>query len=99
ARGSRAYGSCCLEHRHLRGRTKLGILRADRQEAHRVGVVGGDAAGPGLELGACPLEAMVAMPELTRRQPLERRVVLPVRRRHDECLRPRMREDDALEAT
>ena len=63
---------------HLRRRAELGVFRSDRQEADSVAEPIGDAAGPGLELCPRPLEAVVAVAELARRQVLEQSVVLPV---------------------
>ena len=75
------------EHRHLGRRPDLGILGADRQEADRVAEPLGDAVGPGRELGAGPLEAVVAVAEAAGRQRLEADVVLGVGRRDDDVRR------------
>ncbi|HVR18726.1 MAG TPA: LysM peptidoglycan-binding domain-containing protein, partial [Polyangiaceae bacterium] len=47
---------------------ELRVLRADRQEAHAVAVLGRDPARPRVELGAGPFEAVVAVAEVTRGQ-------------------------------
>src|SRR5262245_20531075 len=82
---------------HLRRRSDLRIDRSHRRESHRITEALGHSARPRLELRARPLEAMVAMPETTRRQRWPSHVVLRVRRRHDYRFRPRELERDALE--
>ena len=61
-------------------------------------MVGRDSPGPRLELGTRPLEAVVAVTELPRRQPLELHVVLAVRRRQDDRARSRIRTAPARSA-
>ena len=72
-----------LEDRHLRRRARARIVRPDGQEAHGVAEARRrHALGPRLELGARPLEAVVAVAEaVPAGKPLEVHVVLGVRRR------------------
>src|SRR3954454_1582761 len=79
--------SSSLEHRHLRWRAGLRILRADGEEAHAVAVLTRHARRPVRELLAGELEPVIGVPEALERLP--QRVVLGVRGRHDDGLRPR----------
>ena len=59
--------SSSLEHRHLRRRAGLGVLGADRQEAHaRSRARSATRVRPGGELRARPLEAVVGVAECPR---------------------------------
>ena len=51
------------KHRHLRRRPERSILGSDRPEAHAVAEARSDGSRPCRELGARPLEAVVAMTE------------------------------------
>src|SRR5437868_8508841 len=62
--------SLLRKHRHLRRRTYGRIIRPNRREAHGVSEPPGDVLAPRLKLLPRPLEAMVLMPELPRRQHL-----------------------------
>src|SRR4051794_5655848 len=55
--------SVTSKHPHLRRRADQRLFRPHRQEAHMVAEAPGHAGRPGLELGAGPLEAVVAVPE------------------------------------
>ena len=73
------------------------MLRADAVEGDRVAVGGPHLARPGRELSAAPLEAVVRVPELARRQARPEGVVVAVRRRHHDGARPGELEDDPLQ--
>src|SRR5258708_39482294 len=84
------------EYRHLRGRADLRIVRANWQEANGIAESVSDAQRPGLELGASPLEAVIAVTERASRHRLELHVVLDVGRRHNHRWRARKLEQHAL---
>ena len=85
------------EHRHLGRRADLGIVLADRQAPHRVAVARGDGIGPGGELGARPLEAVVGVARGSRGEPRPAHVVLGVRGGDDDGAGTRVGEDVALQ--
>src|SRR5215218_8210826 len=87
-----------LEHRKLGRRADFAVLRPDREEPHRVAEAPCDLAGPVLELGPRPLEAMVAVAEAPGRKAVEADVVLTVGRRDGDRAGPRLLEQDALES-
>src|SRR5690606_40431851 len=72
------------EHGHLGGWTDLGVVGADGHELHVVAVPFGHLGGPGAELRAGPLEAVVAVPNVAGRLGLPAHVVLDVRRRDED---------------
>src|SRR5262249_29524122 len=96
-RNSSVDGSGTREDPHLRGRAERGVDLANRHEAHGVAVALRDAARPGLELGARPLEAVIGVAEAPRREAREARVVLGVGRRQDDRAGARELEQHALE--
>src|SRR5215467_12911781 len=68
-----------MEDPHLCRCSEFLILLAYGLELHGVAELLPDPIRPFLELLACPLETMVAMPELSGRQRLEFSVVLGIR--------------------
>ncbi len=85
------------EHRELGRRPDLGVVGADRREPDGVAVAGGDGVGPGAQLGAGPLEAVVVVPHLAGGQALVADVVLGVRGGHHDHRRSRGGEHGVLE--
>lgn len=87
------------EHRHLARCADFRVRVAERVDTDRVAVRGTHALAPRRELGARPLEAVVGVAELARRQVLEPHVVLAVRRRQDHHAGLRAAEQHTLEGT
>src|SRR5476651_1955293 len=76
------------EDRHLRRRPDVHIYRPHRRKAHDIAEPLGESVGPLLELRACPLEPVIAVPKAPRRQGLPTYVVLHIGRRDHNHSRP-----------
>src|SRR5512146_2848023 len=85
-----------VEDDQLRGRAQVGVHRAKLPLRHTVAVPRGDALGPGVALGAGPLEAVVAVAQARLANRLPMGVVLAVGRGDDDPARAGMLEDNSL---
>ena len=91
--GHRANTAICV------GGPTVAVLIADGPICHAIAEPGGHVVRPALELRARPLEAVVLVPELSRRQRRPLHVVFGVRRRQRDSCWTRRLEQDALECT
>src|ERR1700723_348979 len=81
---------------HLGRRSAAHIFRPNRLKADSITEASRYRISPMFELGARPLEAVVAVTKLPGRECLKQRVVLGVGSRDDRIRRPRELEDHSL---